>query len=187
MKENIPSQSVDIINKIFTKHNANFRIEPPNLTVIDPSHVVAPPEIPISMDIRAREIIQTSISEGRTLLSDGKHRQAVQEILWLLETVTTAFQGLNAGESDIKGKYFNKIIDELRNSGEGATLDQVANWIRTLHGYLSAPAGGGIRHGLDLKNGVVATPTEGLLYFNLITSYTSFLLTEYDRLKNSAK
>ena len=55
-------------------------------------------------------------------------------------------------------------------------------WLTTMHGYLSAPAGGGVRHGLDLDDGVEITHSEALLYCNLTRSYLGFLLTEHERL-----
>jgi hypothetical protein len=51
-----------------------------------------------------------------------------------------------------------------------------------MHGYLSAPAGGGVRHGRDLKTGINMSSNEATLYCNLITSYIKFLLAEYDKL-----
>src|SRR5271166_367595 len=69
----------------------------------------------------------------------GRHRQAVQEILWLLETVSTAFRGLDTGVATVQGKYFNKIAEDLRKHHKGTTLDQVLTWVPTLHGYLSSP------------------------------------------------
>ena len=76
--------------------------------------------------------------------------QAVQEILWLLETVSTAFQGFPVGEGTIQGKYFNKIADELKLHRKGQVAEQAIGWMKTLHGYLSSPTGGGVRHGATL-------------------------------------
>lgn len=180
----IPAPDVALINKILAKHHSHYQINPPNLLALGSSHVSAPPpEIPASLDQKAQEVIQTSISEGQKLMSEGRHRQAVQEVLWLLETVTTAFQGINNGESSVEGKYFNKIVDELRRNNQGTALEQIIGWITKLHGYLSAPAGGGIRHGMHLKEGVATSSSEARLYCNLIISYISFLLSEYERLK----
>ena len=41
----------------------------------------------------------------------------------------------------------------------------------TLHGYLSSPTGGGIRHGVDLREGLALQLDEAQLYCNLIRSY----------------
>jgi hypothetical protein len=178
-----PAPDVQFINKVLAKHSAAYRIELPNL-VLQGSHVTAPPpDIPASLDENARELIQTSISEGQKFMSEGRYRQAVQEVLWLLETVTTAFQGLSDGETSIEGKYFNKIIEELRRNKQGSALEQIIGWITRLHGYLSAPAGGGIRHGMHLKEGVATSQSEARLYYNLIVSYISYLLSEYDRIQ----
>lgn len=176
---------LQLINRILARHQTRFKIEPPNLLIVGNNQAeTALPEIPHSLDQSAQDTIQASFNEAQKLLAEGRDRQAVQELLWLLETVSTAFQGLNNGQnSSIEGKYFNKIIEELRKSNKGTALDQIISWIKTLHGYLSAPAGGGVRHGMHLREGVAVSPGEAKLYCNLITSYISFLLSEYERLK----
>ena len=55
-------------------------------------------------------------------------------------------------------------------------------WVTTLHGYLSSPTGGGIRHGANLKAGIEIQPNEARLFCNLIRSYISFLMAEHERL-----
>ena len=183
---NIPAPDVQIINRILAKHNSKYQIQEPNVLVADKPHIVTPlKEIPLSLDQQAREVIQTSFKEAEKLISEGRHRPAVQELLWLLETVTTAFQGIHNAGGSIEGKYFNKIIGELKLANRGKTFEVVTTWITNLHGYLSAPAGGGIRHGMHLKEGVATSQNEAQLYCNLITSYISFLLAEYDRLHNT--
>src|SRR5262249_7618366 len=97
-----------------------------------------------------------------------------------------AFQGLPIGETTVQGKYFNKIADELRRHHKGRTVEQAINWMTTLHGYLSSPTGGGIRHGGTLKAEVEMLPPEAHLFCNLIRSYLSFLLDEHARLSGSA-
>ena len=67
--------------------------------------------------------------------------------------------GLDTGSGTVQGKYFNKIIADLRKHNQGTTLDQVLDWIGALHGYLSSPTGGGIRHGTHLKSGIATKPT----------------------------
>lgn len=56
----------------------------------------------------------------------------------------------------------------------------------TLHGYLSSPTGGGVRHGTDLKEGIAIQPHEARLYCNLARSYLSFLLEEHDQQTSGA-
>ena len=177
-----------MINDVLSKHDVGFEVQPPNLLARDTQIAPIPvPEEPPSMDEQAREIIQKSLSQSEQLLSEGRNRPAVQEILWLLETVSTAFRGLDTGAGTVQGKYFNKIANDLRMHNKGKTLDQILAWVTTLHGYLSSPTGGGIRHGADLKTDIdIATqPNEARLFCNLIRSYISFLLTEYDRLSKN--
>ena len=139
-------------------------------------------EEPPSLDEQALEIIQQSLENSEQLLSEGRDRQAVQEILWLLETVSTAFQGLDTGAGTVQGKYFNKIAEDLRKHHKGKILEQVLAWVTTLHGYLSSPTGGGIRHGTHLKAGIIIQPNEARLFCNLIRSYISYLMAEHARL-----
>ena len=131
------------------------------------------------------EIVQKSLKQSEDSLAAGNFRQAVQEILWLLETISTLFQNLSVGDATIQGKYFNKIADELRRHKKGTTLEQAMSWATTLHGYLSSPSGGGVRHGADLKASLAMQEHEARLFCNLIRSYISYLLAEYERLKQS--
>jgi hypothetical protein len=55
----------------------------------------------------------------------------------------------------------------------------VLAWVTTLHGFLSSPTGGGIRHGTDLRTGIVIQPNEARLFCNLIRSYISCLMAEH--------
>jgi hypothetical protein len=51
-----------------------------------------------------------------------------------------------------------------------------------LHGYLSSPTGGRIRHGADLSGDVEIGRNEARLFCNLIRSYIDFLILEHNRL-----
>ena len=135
-----------------------------------------------SLDEEAQDVIQSSLKQSEDYLTSGQYRQAVQEILWLLESVSTLFQGIAVGDGTLQGKYFNKIADDLRKRQKGTTFEQVLNWATTMHGYLSSPTGGGVRHGAQLKAGVAMQENEARLFCNLIRSYIMFLLAEHDRL-----
>jgi hypothetical protein len=82
----------------------------------------------------------------------------------------------------VQGSYVNKIVADLRLMGRGKNLEQILGWVMTLHGFLSAPGGGGIRHGVDLKEGAAIQANEAQLYCNLIRSYISFLIAEHELL-----
>lgn len=109
----------------------------------------------------------------------------MQEVLWLLETISTAFRNPEIFDGTIQGRYFNKIIGELRQRGRGHQ-EQILQWMMTLHGYLSSPTGGGVRHGIDLKEGLALHIDEARLYCNLIRSYLNFLIAEHERLTRRA-
>lgn len=174
---------VDMINGVLARHRIGYEIRPPRLEPReDTAPVVAVVEPPPTLVERAADILQSSLSRSEELLSQGRGREAVQESLWLLETVATAFRGLETGMETVGGKYFNQIVKELRKSNAGTTLERVLAWVTALHGYLSSPTGGGVRHGLDLDEGVQISDNEARLFCNLIRSYLSFLLVEHERL-----
>lgn len=165
---------------------SGYSINPPLLIM---STVPVPINVPInvpSLDAQANERIQRSLSGSEAFLSTGSYRAAVQEILWLLETISTAFHGAEYPEGNIAGKYFNRIIGDLRRVNRGRTLSRVVDWMENMHGYLSSPGGGGIRHGAVLNENVEITESEARLYCDLTRSYISFLLHEHSRLRGAA-
>jgi len=170
------------INRILSEHGVGYEIRPPALVAVGLHQPIPVPERYQSLDEQAQEIVQQSLQQSEKLLAEGHPRQAVQEILWLMESVVTAFKGLGTGEDTIEAKYFNKIAQELRTKRKGQTIEQVLSWLTTLHGYLSSPTGGGVRHGADLKSGITINADEGRLYCNLIRSYVTFLMSEHERM-----
>jgi len=184
-KKDIGVPDVSLMNSILARHNAGYEISPPNLLSKTPQTPIATlPTLP-SLDEQASDVIQGSLKRSEEYLTANQWRQAVQEILWLLETVSTLFQDLPFGETTIQGKYFNKIAEELRRHNRGTTFDQALDWATTLHGYLSSPSGGGVRHGVDLKRGIIMQENDARLFCNLIRSYITYLLAEYERLKST--
>src|SRR2546425_9915037 len=106
-----------MINEVLVAHDQGYRIEPPRLVLIEQAGakakdvVVAVPDRPPTLAEQAVEVFQRSVHRSEELLSQGGHdRGAVQEILWLLETVATAFRGVDTDTGTIEGKYFNQIV-----------------------------------------------------------------------------
>jgi hypothetical protein len=171
-----------MMNLVLAHREAGYEIQPPDLISQHVHKPIAVQEKRRSLDEEAQDLIQQSLKQSEDYLTVGQYRQAVQEILWLLESVSTLFQGLTVGDGTVQGKYFNKIADDLRKRQRGTTFEQVLNWATTLHGYLSSPTGGGVRHGAVLKADVTIRENEARLYCNLIRSYITFLLAEHERL-----
>jgi hypothetical protein len=180
---------VATINHVLQRHQVPFEIRPPNLVLIQ-SHgataLVEVPSRPPSLTDQAVEVFQRSLQQSEQSLSEGKGREAVQELLWLLESVTTAFKGLDTESGKVEGTYFNRIVQDLRNKKRGTALDQALDWANKLHGYLSSPTGGGVRHGIDLNAGIAMNLHEARLYSNLIRSYLTYLLAEHEAMTNNS-
>jgi hypothetical protein len=172
---------VGMINRILSDAGAGYQIDPPNLAATRVHIPIAVPKQPPSLDMQAQALIDEALQASERALAERNGRQAVQEVLWLLETVATAFRGPDILDGSIQGRYFNKIIGELRQRGRGHQ-EQILQWMMTLHGYLSSPTGGGVRHGVDLREGLALQLDEARLYCNLIRSYLNFLIAEHERL-----
>lgn len=161
---------------------SGYAIDPPNLIVgASRTAIPVPHKIP-SLGEQANARIQQSLEESDRLLGNGKHRLAVQEILWLLETVSTAFQGAQHDDGTVTGKYFNKIVGDLKRLNKGRVLGEVTGWMEKLHGYLSSPSGGAVRHGAVLTDTYEISEGEAELFCNLTRSYITYLLHEHKRL-----
>jgi hypothetical protein len=169
------------INRILADTNAGYQLDLPTLVATRVHVPISVPTPPPSLDAQARSLIENALQASERALAEGNGRQAVQEVLWLLETISTAFRSTDVFDGTIQGRYFNKIIGELRLRGRGHQ-EQILQWMMTLHGYLSSPTGGGVRHGVDLKEGLALGIEEARLYCNLIRSYLTFLMAEHERL-----
>lgn len=169
------------INRVLLDADAGYQLDPPMLVTTRVHIPISVPEAPPSLDAQAQAIINQALQASERSLSEGDGRQAVQEVLWLLETISTAFRDPGIFDGSIQGRYFNRIIGELRHRGRGHQ-EQILQWMMTLYGYLSSPTGGGVRHGVDLKEGVALHIDEARLYCNLIRSYLTFLIAEHERL-----
>ncbi len=174
-----------MINEICERHGIGYLLRPPKLILRDSLEARAIPVIEDAPTLaeQAMEILQKSLQRSEGLLTEGHYREAVQETLWVLESVTTAFRGIESAGEEVRGKYFNVIIRDLRRLARGSVLERVLEWVMNLHGFLSSPTGGGVRHGLDLHAGVPVGASEARLFCNLIRSYISYLLVEHERLQ----
>jgi hypothetical protein len=179
-----PVPDVAFINRTLAKGTAGYEIQPPNLIAVAGDRgIIEPVQQVLSLDQQAQNVIQASLATSEQFLQQGKNRPAVQEVLWLLETLSTAFQGIDTAAGTVQGKYFNKIIADLHARHAGKTLALVLEWCTSLHGYLSSPTGGGIRHGTYiLRPDLNIQDHEARLFCNLVRSYIFFLIDEHARL-----
>ena len=180
--------NAEMINALLVKHDVGYEIRPPRLEAREGADapMVSVSDTPPTIAERAVDLLQVSLKRSEELLSQRRGREAVQETLWLLETVATAFRGLDTGVDKVEGRYFNQIVKELRRANPATTLDRILDWLTSLHGYLSSPTGGGVRHGLDLNDGVQISENEARLFCNLIRSYLWFLRIEHEQLARRA-
>ena len=183
IKSDYPGVAVpdeEVVNALLAEHHELYEVRPPALVrrgSIAPPQVQAPPA---SLGEQARALIEQSLLQADRFLFDQRPRQAVQEILWLLETVSTAFEGRESGIGTVEGKYFSTIVRDLRRLNHGTALSEILGWIAKLYGFLSSPSGGGVRHGTHLADGRTISVHEAQLYCNLTRSYISWLFSELE-------
>jgi hypothetical protein len=171
--------SVLTINQLLQKHNIGYVIEPPELRLRGDVSLV--PVQPSSLLARAREEFKAAIERSEELLHANKGNEAVQQIWWLLESISTSFRGLTINQTEIQGEYFNEVMKAVKRASEGSLLSNASRWVMDLQSYLSDTSGGGIRHGRELRLGGLQTH-EAELFCNLTRSYISYLLVEYELL-----
>jgi hypothetical protein len=168
------------INRVIVQ--SGYQIDDGRLISTNTSSPIPVPSQAPTLDDQARALIQGALDASEDALANGNGRQAVQDVLWLLETVSTAFNHPDVLNGGIKGKYFNNIVNSLKKQKEGPEKN-ILEWMIKLHGFLSSPTGGGIRHGTDITISRSIHINEARLYCNLIRSYTTFLIEEYQRLR----
>lgn len=152
------------------------------LQATPPVPIPAPPP---SLREESVQLLEQSINRAEQLLSENRGREAVQEILWVLESLVTGFRGTALPEGLVKGKYFNQIIRELKQNNPDSTLERAIEWCEQLHGYLSSPTGGSVRHGIDLASGVPLATEDARFFCNLIRSYVGYFQAEYHKTRSN--
>jgi hypothetical protein len=83
------------------------------------------------------------------LLSSGHPDEAVSKIWFVIESLLVAFRGLTIDGKMVEGSYFNEIVKSLRRRDLDPMFKMVLEIATRVHGQLSDPATGGIRHGRD--------------------------------------
>lgn len=106
----LPIPDGNRINLILARHEAGYQIRDSELIATRLHEKIEVPASPPTLDEQASALIDSALAAADRELGRGNGRQAVQELLWLLETIATAFRGANTSEGTIERKYFNKII-----------------------------------------------------------------------------
>jgi hypothetical protein len=170
--ETINVPDAEYINAVLEKFDIGYVLEPPLLKLRQGAQLV--PVSTSSLLDNAHRDLRDASERAKQLLNEGRPREAVQSSLFLLESVATAFKNVGA-----KGSYFNEIAKHLKTEHQGKVFGRVLDWVTTLQGFLSAPKGGGVRHGMDIDHDPIEHH-EAELFCNLIHSYVNFIIVEYE-------
>jgi hypothetical protein len=135
LREGIAVPDVTMINHVLSTHDAGYEVSPPQLIARRAQTPVEIATLPPSLDAQAHEKIQRSLKQSEEYLTAGKNRQAVQEILWLLETVSTAFQAASGWRRHDPGKVLQQDCRRAEAASQGPSrragyqLDENAPWL----------------------------------------------------------
>jgi len=119
----------DVVNQILCEHEVPYEASQPAVLARHPQPHILVRTQQKSLSQRAHELIHAALDQADRLLVEQRPRQAVQEILWIFETVSRAFQGQESGSGTLEGKYFNEIIRDLRKRNCGSTLAETLRWM----------------------------------------------------------
>ena len=176
-----------LVNEINRKYSIPFEISGDELHLtLGSSPPVPIPPPPPSLQETTAQLLQESISRSEQLLIENRGREAVQELLWVIESLVTGFRGISLPTGQIKGNYFNQIVRELKKGNPNTTLERAIEWCEQLHGFLSSPTGGRVRHGLDLSSGTPLPVEDARFFCNLIRSFVGFFQSEYQKTRSVA-
>jgi len=176
----------EIINKVLRENGIPLSLDHDSLTLVeDVTKSVPVPPPPPSMQELAAQMLEQSVKRSEELLMNGRGREAVQELLWVLESLVTGFRGTSLPTGEVKGKYFNQIVKELKAGSPNTTLERAIEWCESLHGYLSSPTGGKVRHGLDINTATSLATEDARFFCNLIRSYVGYFQSEYHKTRGN--
>lgn len=144
--------------------DAGYELRQPYLIAVGSHPPIAVPQRLPSLTEQVHDLVRDAIAASEGFLNKGQGRRAISELLWLLETITTAFRGIGTDENTVQGKYFVPIVKEMKAHGRGTAQEHILTWMTSLHGYLSSPTGGGVRHGIDVHAGIPLQLHEARLY-----------------------
>ena len=138
----VPGEAM--INRVLVKHGIGLEIRGERLVMRgdEPELIAVSAEVPTLAE-QSAQLIQESLQKASDMLQEGKGRGAVQESLWLLETVSTAFKGIDTTTGLIKGRYFNQIVRELRDAHRGGHLTEFWSGQRVYTDTFRRPPVGG--------------------------------------------
>jgi hypothetical protein len=95
LPEPSPKPGVQRTNKVLTQTNSGWIIQPPFLIrLYELAEAVPVEELSEHLGTQAKNIIFPSLNKSHRSLTENSDRLAVQEIIWLLETVSTVFEGI---------------------------------------------------------------------------------------------
>ena len=169
------------INEILSDTSSGYCIDPPRLVAtneITPEFVLEKPA-PTTF-LNTITILEYKLQCSEKALGEGNVRQAESEALWALETISTVFRDEHILDGKVRSNYFNHIIRDLKQcESESSHQTRILDWMMNLYGYLLSPTGGGVRHGVDLKEGVEFEIDEARLFCDLIRNYSTYLISKY--------
>jgi len=131
-----------------------------------------------------RREIDASVDKAEILLANGDGRDAVREMVDLMETVTSAFQGREFGGRKFKGKNLSHVAKSLASLGDDEFIRHAMHEMERFYGLMSSRERG-VRHGKlweVLESGADIDILAAQLYCDMARAYMNFILATYDKI-----
>jgi hypothetical protein len=113
------------MNDLCAKHRIGYVLQPPNHLLLRSAAGTAS-AVDVQIDARPPTIaeqavarLHESLARADELLTESRGREAVQETLWVLESLATTFRGIESEGDAVRGRYFNEIARDLRRIARG--------------------------------------------------------------------
>jgi len=168
------------INRIMEKFGMGYRISGDEILLGEsiPPPTVEP--VPSLIEQTAAELGK-AWKRADQLLDEGHPDEAVAKIWFVLESILTVFRGLKVGDQTVEGAYFNKVVHSLKGTEIDPTFKMVLDLASRVHGQLSDPSTGRLRHGSELGIPPIS-PQEGRFLVGFAKSLGYYICSEYQRL-----
>jgi hypothetical protein len=169
---------VDIVNGILFDHGVPYEIRPPELLARNPQTPIPVQAPEKSIGERSVELVHASLVQADRLLLEQRHARPCRISSGSLRPCRLRSRGSAPGPERSRANMSTTSSGTCAPSTPAARWPEALGWMTRMHGFLSSPSGGDVRHGTQLAADVSPTLKEAHLYCNLTRSYIGYLLAE---------
>lgn len=161
------------LNKILETHRVGYIIQPDGVLTLRTDYI-GEEDTDVPLLVKARAELESSWDKANDLLVQGKPREALEAIWWVVESMTADFAGAKVAGVQVQGTYFNEVIKDIKKAYPGTVRHRALSLLEQIQHWLSDPKQLGIRHGASATAQKVELP-EARLIVGLVREYAKYL------------